>query len=295
MIIISIGGGLGNQMFEYAFYSMFKYLYPDAEVKLDIMHTLGDNHNGYELEKIFGVRGRGMYRGGTKGLSDIYPVDGPHYKYHHFLERIRYRIFGHKATCIVQEDFTVYEDRFFHLDMSKSYYLYGVFANCQYFAGIEDRIREIYKFPQITDDSNKCWENEIRSSESVGIHIRHGDYTAWGVELVPEKFYRKAIHYIQERISNRELKYFVFTDDPHFANETYSDIVNLKVVEGNTGNNSYIDMQLMSMCKHNIIANSTFGFWSAYLNSNVSKIIVVPDLPYTGCQNLFACDEWIRM
>ena len=295
MIIISVGGGLGNQMFEYAFYCMFKYLYPDVEVKLDIMHTIGDNHNGYELERIFGVKAEECTKEELRKLSDIYPVDEPHYKYHHFWERIRFRLIGHKSSCIVQQDFTVYEDSFFHLDMSKSYYLYGVFANYQYLSDIDDMIRMIFQFPQIKDASNQYWEKEIGNSESVGIHIRHGDYVAWGVELVPEKFYRKAIDYIRDCVPNKELKYFVFTDDPIYAKETYGDIAGLQVIEGNSGRDSYIDMQLMSLCKHNIIANSTFGFWSAYLNQNISKIVVVPDMPYTGCKNPFACAEWIRM
>lgn len=295
MIIISIGGGLGNQMFEYAFYCMFKHLYPDVEVKLDIMHTLGDNHNGYELEKIFGVQAEKCTKEELNRVSDIYPVDGAHYKYHHFIERIRHKICGYKESCIVQRDFTVYDDSFFHLDMSKSYYLYGVFANYRFFSDIDDKIRAIYQFPQIKDATNMNWQDEIRNSESVGIHIRHGDYTAWGVDLVPEKFYRKAIDYLQDRMLGKKLKYFVFTDDPVYAKKTYSDIADLQVIEGNTGKNSYIDMQLMSLCKHNIIANSTFGFWGAYLNQNISKIIVVPNMPYTGCKNLFACDEWVRM
>lgn len=295
MIIVSIGGGLGNQMFEYAFYRKLKHLYPKAEVKLDIMHTFGEAHNGYELESVFGLQAEECTLEELKKVSDIYPADSSFYKVHHFCERIRHRLCGYKPSCIVQKDWTMYEDKFFHLDMSKSYFFYGVFANHKFFSDIDDIILEMYQFPQIMDDSNKRWENEINASEAVGIHIRRGDYVTWGVELVPEKFYREAMHFVQEKISNRELKYFVFTDDPLYVKETYSDIANLQVVEGNTGRNSYIDMQLMSLCKHNIIANSTFGFWGAYLNRNTAKIIVAPNMPYTGCQNPFVCDGWIRM
>lgn len=295
MVIISIGGGLGNQMFQYAFCCMVKHVYPDVEIKLDIMHTLSDDHNGYELKRVFGIEEEECTLEELRQVSDVYPVNGPHYKFYHFMERIRNRLLGHRKSCIAQRDFTVYEDRFFHLDMSQSYYFYGVFANFQFFDKIKDKIRMIYQFPQITDESNIRWEKEISNSESVGIHIRHGDYVAWGIELVPEKFYRKAIAYIREHILDRELKYFVFTDDPVYAKETYSDMDNLYVVEGNIGKNSYIDMQLMSLCKHNITANSTFSFWGAYLNSNPCKIVVAPDMPCTGWRKPFACEEWVRM
>lgn len=295
MIIISVGGGLGNQMFEYAFCCMVKHVYPDVEVKLDSMYTLGDEHNGYELERVFGIEEEKCTLEELKQVSDIYPASEPHYKFRHFLDRIRNRIIGHRESCIVQRDFTVYEDKFFHLDMSKSYYFFGVFANSHYFSEIEDRIREIYQFPQIVDDSNRQWENEIRNSESVGIHIRHGDYVAYGIELLPEKFYRNAISYMKGHLPDRELKYFIFTDDPVYAKKAYGDIDDLYVVEGNIGENSYIDMQLMSMCKHNIIANSTFSFWGAYLNSNPSKIVVLPNKPCGNWKEPFACEGWVRM
>lgn len=295
MVIVSIGGGLGNQMFQYAFCCMVKHVYPDVKIKLDIMHTLSDDHNGYELKRIFGIEEEECTLEELRQVSDIYPANAPYYKFHHFIERIRNRLLGHRKSCIAQRDFTVYEDKFFHLDMSEPYYFFGVFANYHFFEKIEDKIRTVYQFPQIEDDANIRWEKEINSCESVGIHIRHGDYVAWGIELVSEDFYRRAISYIQKRVLNEKLKFFVFTDDPMYAKETYSDIDNLCVVEGNIGENSYIDMQLMSLCKHNIIANSTFSFWGAYLNANPSKIIVAPDMPCTERRKPFVCDGWIRM
>lgn len=295
MIIISICGGLGNQMFEYAFCCMVKHVYPNVKIKLDIMNTLSADHNGYELRRVFGIEEEECTLEELKQLSDIYPVNGPHYKFINFLEKIRNRLIGHRESCLVQRDLTAYEDRFFHLDMSKSYYFFGVFANHQFFDEIEDEIRRVYQFPQITDDSNMRWSDEIITSESVGIHIRHGDYVTWGLELVPEEFYRKAIDYMREHIPYKELKYFVFTDDPVYAKEVYNDIENLYVVEGNVGENSYIDMQLMSLCKHNITANSTFSFWGAYLNQNPSKIVVAPDMPCAGWKEPYVCDEWIKL
>ena len=129
----------------------------------------------------------------------------------------------------------------------------------------------------------------------MSIHVRRGDYLEWGIDLVPDVFYRNAMKFIQEKKRNAELHFFVFTDDAEYVRENYYDIKNLYVVEGNTGKESYRDMQLMSLCKHNIIANSTFSFWGAYLNRNMSKIVIAPNLPYTGCKIPFACDDWVVM
>ena len=82
MIIISIGGGLGNQMFEYAFYLMMKEIYPNVEIKLDIMHTFGYAHNGYEIEKIFGLKSEECSLNELMKLSDIYPIDGKNYMFY---------------------------------------------------------------------------------------------------------------------------------------------------------------------------------------------------------------------
>lgn len=295
MIIISIGGGLGNQMFEYAFYSKIRHVYPETEIKLDIMNTFGYAHNGYEIEKVFGLQAEACTLEELKKVSDVYPVNAPFYKWHKFFEKVRHKFLGAKSSCIMQNDPTRYEDKFFKLDISKSYFFYGVFANYNFFSDIAEEIRNMYCFPAIMDERNKSWESIINNTESVGIHIRRGDYIDWGINLVPDTFYREAMSIIEKKLLDREIVYFVFTDDPDYVKDKFSDIANLHVIEGNEGARSYIDMQLMSFCKHNITANSTFSFWGAFLNKNLEKIVVAPNLPYTGCQYPFICNDWITI
>lgn len=295
MIIISVGGGLGNQMFEYSFYYKMKHLYPEVEIKLDIMNTFGFAHNGYEIEEIFGLHAKQCTLEELKKVSDIYPMNGQFYKLNKFIEKIRHKLWGIKPSCKIQTDATAYEESFFDLDIERSYYLFGVFANYRFFSDLGDEIQSMYTFPPIIDEKNKLWKSKIISTESVSIHVRRGDYLEWGIDLVPDVFYRNAMKFIQEKKRNAELHFFVFTDDAEYVRENYYDIKNLYVVEGNTGKESYRDMQLMSLCKHNIIANSTFSFWGAYLNRNMSKIVIAPNLPYTGCKIPFACDDWVVM
>lgn len=295
MIIISVGGGLGNQMFEYAFYYKVKKLYPETEVKLDIFNTLGHSHNGYEIDKIFGLKAEECTVEELGKVSDICPAQKNFYKWHKFLEKVRHKIFGVKSSCVMQKDATVFEDKFFKLDASKSYYFFGVFANYKFFNDIAEEIRNIYCFPEIEDECNKFWESRINNTESVGIHIRRGDYIEWGIDLVPDTFYREAMSIIEEKLPGKEIHYYVFTDDPGYVKNKFSDVVNLQVIEGNEGTKSYVDMQLMSLCKHNIIANSTFSFWGAFLNRNERKIVIAPNMPYNGCEKPFTCDEWITI
>ena len=89
--------------------------------------------------------------------------------------------------------------------------------------------------------------------------------------------------------------FFVFTDDIEYAEKLFYDTSKFIIVKGNSGRNSYRDMQLMSLCRHNITANSTFSFWGAYLNRNNDKIVVAPDIPFSGTKNPFICDDWIRI
>ncbi len=294
MIIISIGGGLGNQMFEYAFYEQLKRKYPNTEIKLDILNTMGDQHNGYELKDVFGIDASECTVDELRGLSDIYPATGKNYKFHKFFERFRHKFFGMRKTCLKQDDGTVFYDSFFHLDINKSYYIYGAFANYQYFKDIEKYIKDLYKFCGELTGNNLYLKEKIENTMSVSMHVRRGDYVEWGVELLSEEYYRKAIDYIKSKIDDI-CTIFVFSDEPEYVLEHYSDIPNLIVVDGNSGKNSYIDMWLMSLCKHNIIANSTFSFWGAFLNRNEKKIVIAPNKAYTGCMNPFACDEWIKM
>jgi hypothetical protein len=294
MIIVSIGGGLGNQMYQYAFCTQLKRLYPDTEIKLDILNTMGDQHHGYELKEVFGINAPECTLDELRELSDIYPADGKHYKFHKLIERFRHKFFGMRNTCLQQKDGTIFYDSFFRLDIDKSYYLYGAFANYQYFKGIEEDIRELYTFKGRLTGKNLYWKEKIESTISVSMHIRRGDYVDWGVEILSDNFYRKAIDYIQKTVKDR-CTIFVFSDEPQYAREHYADIPNLEIVEGNTGKDSYLDMWLMSLCKHNIIANSTFSFWGAFLNRNPDKIVVAPNKPYTGCKNPFVCDGWVKM
>ena len=82
-----------------------------------------------------------------------------------------------------------------------------------------------------------------------------------------------------------------------YCKSKFNDKIKFELVTGNTGWNSYRDMQLMSLCKHNIIGNSTFSFWGAYLNKNPDKFVISPELGdgVTEHNIPFTCPEWIKI
>lgn len=290
MYIVSMGGGLGNQMFEYAFYKHLKTLYPKIEIKVDKNYAFPLAHNGIEVFNIFGLDAPEASINEVKKLVKYFPIYFNNTLTNRIITKVLRKINKLPKTFVIQKDFTAFYDDFLKLSNSESKYFYGPFANYRYFEGIKDDIKRLYKFPDINDEKNKRYESQIRETNSVSIHIRRGDYIREGIQLVSDEFYIKAINYIKEKV--KETKFFVFTDDKDYCKDLFNkdDFI---IVEGNTGSNSYKDMQLMSLCKHNIIANSTFSFWGAFLNANPEKIVIAPNLVFTGCSCKFTCPEWL--
>lgn len=291
MFIISVDGGLGNQMFEYAFFLSMKSHYKDSKVYLDTSFLGETVHNGYELERVFGIKAPMAQTEDIIKYSEYCPKYAKHSKIINGLNKIRRCVAGVKLSYIVQEDSSAYYEDYYHLNALYSYYLRGVWANTKYFSEIKTPLSEVFLFPAMTDKDNLLLEREIQSSESVGIHFRKGDYAEFGFQILDKEYYTKAIERLNERIINPQ--YYIFSDDISSAREVIEEKSNVVFVEGNAFADSFADMKLMSLCKHNIIANSTFSFWGAYLNANDGKIVIYPKEPLKGCGYPYAEDGWI--
>ena len=292
MIIVSIGGGLGNQMFQYAYYTNLKTLNPDETIKLDMYNIFPQAHNGYEIERVFNLKAEECSVEEVNRLSDYYSLRGKNYRINRYLYGLRRKLGIHKESYHRQQDFTEYDESFLDVKKGKNYYFVGAFANVKFFSGIEDRIKKMYQFPSIVDMANLEIKKKIENNKSVSIHIRRGDYAQLGLSMPSLEYYKNAVSYMIDKEGN-DIEFFVFTDDATYSREALGYIDKLTIVTNNTGSNSFIDMHLMSLCQNNIIANSTFSFWGAYLNSNQSKVVIAPNLPFSGCKNIFMDDGWI--
>lgn len=148
---------------------------------------------------------------------------------------------------------------------------------------IEDEVRSAFVFPEITDERNTKILNYIRSVNSVAIHARRGDMLSINGYCYKNGYFKRAVKYIKKKVTD---PVFFFFCDPGSIEwcKSNASIFSLDFskdqvyfVDWNKGKNSFRDMQLMAECKHNIITNSSFGWWGAWLNSNPDKITCSPD------------------
>lgn len=165
------------------------------------------------------------------------------------------------------------------IGVSADSYLVGYWQSEKYFHHFEHQIRSDFKFFLPMNGKNTQLSEEIAKVNSVSLHVRRGDYVSNKANsaihgLCSIAYYQKAIEYISENVS--EPHYFIFSDDISWVKENLHIAHPCIFVENNFGSESYNDMRLMSLCQHNIIANSSFSWWGAWLNKNKNKIVVAP-------------------
>lgn len=149
---------------------------------------------------------------------------------------------------------------------------------------IEDELKQAFTFPDIEDQVNLNLANEIEHSNSVAIHCRRGDALLYNNYLYRYGYFKRAVKYIKRHVENPR---FYFFSDPGSIDWCKHNLKEFELMEGkdfirfvdwNYGNESFRDMQLMAMCRHNIISFSSFGWWSCYLNQNPDKITISPNI-----------------
>lgn len=147
----------------------------------------------------------------------------------------------------------------------KDSYYFGYWTSYKYFEDIMQDIRRDFTFIPVLDVANQKLSNMIQSCNSVSLHIRRGDYllekNTMYRGICTEGYYENAIKYVQANVDNPF--FFVFSNDIEWCRKNVR-VDNVVFVDINHGVDSYKDMQLMSICKHNIIANSTFSLWGDF-------------------------------
>ncbi|MES2430401.1 MAG: alpha-1,2-fucosyltransferase [Bacteroidota bacterium] len=276
MVIVQLWGGLGNQMFQYALH--LSYLQKNISSKLDTAHYKTDNgFNGYELESIFNVKGNYTYN--------------PERLFVKLTGKLFHKIFN-APYRENNEIFGCYTPKVADLKFG---FIKGYWQTEKYFKPIENIIRKKFVFPALNDQRNIDLLHQINTTNAVSVHIRRGDYLLnnrdWAMGF---NYYQKAIDLIKEKIDDPY--FFIFSDDINWAKENIQE-KNIAFVDWNQKEQSYIDMQLMSNCKHNIIANSSFSWWGAWLNNNSSKIVIAPDqwLPIIKGTREIIPERWIKI
>ena len=284
MLVLKFCGGLGNQMYQYAYGLKLKKYFPECIIKKDTRDFRTTKyHYGYEIEKIFG-NPAGFEEAGVRELKELkgeLPVifGG---KISRITEPIRETInkkfFLLKKESILDEQFVdgfqlikLYSSHF----PERDFYLQGFWADINYYLDDLELLRSSFVFPRISDSRNMELIEKIQSTSSISVHIRRGDYVNSEFDVLTLEYYKKAIKYIENIMPNSH--YFFFSDDVGYIEQNFRFIKNKTIVNWNRGKESWKDMQMMSCCRGNIIANSTFSQWGALLNCNKDKIVIYPD------------------
>lgn len=267
MIIIHVMGGLGNQLYQYAMYYKLKNL--GKQVKLDTgayddsatddkeWRTLEINRLVLSSYEVCSDAERKLFLDSSLKI----------------LSRIRRKLFGRKDRTVREN--ACYMPEIFDMDYV---YLYGYWACEKYYEDMLPQLQSTISFPESKNEKNRVCIQQMKQENSVSIHIRRTDYleVADGkryMGICTEEYYDTAIRYLKEHVDNPV--FYVFSDDVAYAKKHFRDD-NMHIVDWNSGQNSMFDMQLMSCCKHNICANSTFSEWGARLNTYPDKIMIRP-------------------
>jgi len=320
MIIVKITPGLGNQMAQFAFYLKQCTAHKDVKIDniTDFHWFAKRHHNGYELEKIFHIEGNyASFKDITRlskyknvrmmiivqriiwalkkksisknnnflitskqstSLNDDIPGNSAILSY--IKSYVKKIIYNNNAKYFVEDNNTFYED---FLENTDIYYI-GHWLNIDYYCDIMDSIYEVFSFKKKLDIKNEEMLRIISTCCSVSVHIRRGDYLSYNnvFKKLGVKYYSEAIAFLEEKLQCKPT-YFIFSDDTSWAKDNFVFFEDRQVyfIDWNSGENSYIDMQLMSNCKHNIIANSSFSWWASLLNHFEDKIIISPENYYT--------------
>ena len=283
MLIVGVFCGLASQMNQYAFALMLRKRFPSADVRLldgcDWMRDSG--HNGYELNRVFGIKPDKVDLNLVKKLANFYPEYGLKAKAFNAMYQLRDKIIGPRKTQIMMNETARDSAVLANLDLSRDWLFWGN-AQAWVYGEVEEEMRRAFAFRIPLEGENARLADEMAKVNSVSIHLRRGDYIKFGFQLLGEDYYQRAVTKISEVVADPH--YYVFSDDLDEAHRMFSSLRNVTFVTGNRGPSSYIDMQLMSLCKNNIIANSGFSFMGAWLNDNPDKVIVghASNLPVPG-------------
>ena len=260
MIIVKIHGGLGNQLFQY---SLGRYLAAKHRtiLKLDISNYEKDHLRSYGL--------------GNFNINAKVATAGEINKFTNNWEKIKNKFKPpYKRSIIVSLD---HEFDKKVLELKDEVYLYGHWPSEKYFKDIENIIRaEITLKKELSDEARQI-EKNILSTSSISLHVRRGDYLNQKMSKIFKicglDYYKGAIDKILE--TENHPTFFIFSDDIEWTKSNLKIKFPIVFVSGQDIKN-HEELFLMSLCKHNIIANSSFSWWGAWLNRNHGKIIVAP-------------------
>ena len=276
MVIVQVAGGLGNQLQQYALYRKLIRLGKEARLDLSWFQNLDEKKETgavtgreFELEYLDRLVYEECTQEERERLIGGMNIGG----------KLRRKLLP--ATVHWFHESKMYHPEIFEFE---DMYLSGYFACEKYYADIMYDLREKIQFPPSQNPLNKEMAEGMQECNSVSVHIRRGDYLnpenkAMFGNICTPAYYRKALEVMREKMP--DVHFYSISDDIPYVRKGLKG-EDFTIVDINHGKDSFYDMWLMSQCKHNICANSTFSFWGARLNANGNKVMIRPTIQKNG-------------
>lgn len=293
MVITRLSGGLGNQLFQYATGRRLAHVH-GAELKMDVS---GLGNPAYRTVR--------HYELAPFGMKQVFATPAE-------IERFRprnsmmSRILNLVTRKSVQRPESYIREAYYHFDpcileLPDGVYLDGYWQSERYFADIAETIRKEVAVTTPLVGRNDELAQMINGCKAVSLHVRRGDYVT---DMVTSKvhgtcgmdYYMRAVEHVASKVG--QPVFFLFSDDHEWVRKHLTLSHPMHFVDHNDTEHGYEDMRLMSLCRHHVIANSSFSWWGAWLNPRKDKIVIAPKRwfnTYDANTSDICPDSWIRL
>lgn len=273
MITVRLHGRMGNQLFEYAAArALADARGTDVAVDERMLNHMGD------------ASARAHFAWSVQDSAL------PPFRYERPLAYLRWRYFGGRPA--IRREAGYHAD---FLEWPDNTYLHGYWQREVYFRHLRKTLLAECRITTPPSPANAAMAQRIASTLSVALHVRRGDFLDVAPDQVcSERYYANALATLRERLA-QDPTVFVFSDDPAWAHAHLPLPYEKVVVDLNGPEADYEDLRLMASCQHNVISNSTFSWWGAWLNQNDAKIVVGPGDPNAPTHDSdYLVDGWLR-
>jgi hypothetical protein len=274
LIICNLNGGLGNQMFQYAFAKSLS-IETNQVLKFSIDDINSDQQRNFELLEVFGIHC-------DLASHKEQLIASKYLTFFNFTKKLSYVIskYVNINFFLITDNNKKLPDIIQIVRQKKQSYLLGYWQDFSFFDFNRDSILEWFTFRLNLNSYYSKILFQIEQTNSVSIHVRRGDYVTNRKALkfhglIDIDYYKKSVNFMFTRYT--DVHFFIFSDDVNFVTNEFTFLnENVTIVDSRKSNHNASDLMLMSKCKHNIIANSSFSWWGAWLNNNQGKIVVAP-------------------